>query len=87
MQIGVRWRAGHDPHPRVPRELATVCAQLDHEQPCEGSWTLTWLEGLPRCERSDGTRVLLLANHRVQTLAPHEGEFYDEDDDDWLGGA
>lgn len=71
MQLGSRWQAGHAPHPGVPATLheAIATAELGLGRgsgPESGSapaaagasWTLTWLEGLPRVELVDGTGTL-----------------------------
>lgn len=86
MRIGVRWNAGEEPHVSVPDQLRDAIRQVD-EDSLVSSWTLTWLEGLPLCSRSDGTVVRLTADGAVSVkysesnTAPSPD---DGDDDDWL---
>lgn len=50
MRMGARWRAGEPPHQGVPAGLHAAIAAQEREHPDGSSWTLTWLEGRPRCE-------------------------------------
>lgn len=84
MRIGMRWSAGQPPHPQVPQELCEAISWVDRRAPVDTSWTLTWLEGRPRCERGDGYRVVLGSSNEVDILAPGDDEPYDDDEDDWL---
>ncbi|MCW2287797.1 hypothetical protein EDF60_1286 [Leucobacter luti] len=49
MQLGARWSVGQTPHRGVPPELHAEIAAQEARFPAAGSWTLTWLEGRPRC--------------------------------------
>ncbi len=49
MQLGARWRVGATPHRGVPRELYSEIQAQEAAFPAAESWTLTWLEGRPRC--------------------------------------
>lgn len=91
MQMGVRWAVGSPPHRSVPLALHTAIAEAEDE--ADGgsslsSWTLTWLEGLPRLAL-DGELCLTLDSHgaplRVRGGSGHHGETHEqEEDDDWL---
>ncbi|WP_217132298.1 Fe-S oxidoreductase [Leucobacter chinensis] len=86
MRIGVRWGAGTRPHPTVPVELHEAIEALDADG-LEGSWTLTWLEGLPVCTRSDDAVITLDRNGSVVTgtMESTVSDAVDgDDDDDWL---
>lgn len=61
MQLGVRWRAGEPPHRSVPSELRPGILDQEQAHPEAGSWTLTWLEGRPRCALDDLVVVALNA--------------------------
>ncbi|MDI6024423.1 Fe-S oxidoreductase [Leucobacter sp. UT-8R-CII-1-4] len=83
MQLGARWRVGDPPHRSVPPSLHQAIAEAELAHPSAASWTLTWLEGRPRCELDDLALVTLTAtgdvsSSQLQTLS---GE---DDDDDWL---
>lgn len=85
MRIGVRWGSGASPPPSVPKDLHEAIASLDNGADSAQSWTLTWLEGLPVCERSDGVTVRLTHDGRVavsDSSVLHPAD--DEEDDDWL---
>lgn len=88
MQIGVRWPAGETPHGQVPDVLRETIAHVDATSAAtNASWTLTWLEGRPRCERSDGFLVTLSSTNTVEMQQPGTTSPYDDDeDDDWLRG-
>lgn len=87
MQLGARWKAGEPPHRSVPQALHQAIARLETEHPTGESWTLTWLEGRPRCALDD--LALLTINGAGQvSLEPLSfdatGLQQDDDDDDWL---
>lgn len=96
MQLGARWAAGSPPHPSVPSSLHEAIAGQEAAHPDAESWTLTWLEGRPRCQLSDGVIVTIDAAGAVQVLDapggagafdPIGGPAHDDDDDDddaWL---
>ena len=82
MQLGARWRVGDAPHRGVPPELHAVIAEQEALHPEAGSWTLTWLEGRPRCAL-DG--LVLVTLDGVETLrGASDGEPSADEDDDWL---
>lgn len=80
MQLGARWRVGEPPHRSVPAELHAEVARQEAAHPEASSWTLTWLEGKPRCALDDLVVVTPAGVERagdgVATMA--------EEDDDWL---
>ncbi len=83
MQLGARWNAGDPPHRSVPPTLHDAISALEGAHPQAESWTLTWLEGLPRCELDDLARVTL--SHSGEVLSQAIGSVDSEDDeDDWL---
>lgn len=82
MQLGRRWRAGEPPHPGVPGSLHTAIASQEAEFPEGRSWTMTWLEGLARCELDGLVRVAQTPGDGVQVS--RLGEPDDDEDDDWL---
>lgn len=92
MQVGVRWRAGDPPHRGVPQILHAAIAAQEAAYPDAASWTLTWLEGRPRCALDDCTVVGLdvagavsIETDGIQAgLATPDAGLPDEDDDDWL---
>lgn len=92
MQLGARWRVGDPPHPSVPRELHETIAEQEARHPTVDAWTLTWLEGRPRCALGDMVLVELDAAGapRVTTLEPWSADTPAMDDgddsDDWLSG-
>ena len=49
MQLGSRWRVGDPPHRGAPPQLHAAIAAQERTHPGASSWTLTWLEGRPRC--------------------------------------
>lgn len=85
MQLGARWRVGDPPHRTVPPELHEAIAATETnagDAAAGGSWTVTWLEGRPRCElalSTGGTPLLVTFNSLVSDSLEEE-----EDDDDWL---
>lgn len=92
MQLGARWAAGSPPHRSVPTRVHGAIAEQEAAHPGADSWTLTWLEGRPRCELT-GTgsapvvRVTVdAAGHVVIESADSSGAASDaaETDDDWL---
>ncbi len=93
MQLGVRWRAGDAPHRGVPPELHDAIRAQEHAHPGAHSWTLTWLEGRPRCALDDLVVITVYASGetRVEGAADAasdtsgtDTERQAEDDDDWL---
>lgn len=96
MRLGARWRAGAPPHPSVPAELHEAIAEVERAErrrteQAAPSWTLTWLEGRPRCELGS-TLVTLNANGEVVVTPRVAGAGGSDDgivddgivDDDWL---
>lgn len=81
MRLGSRWEVGASPHPSVPRELLDAIAEQEQRHAGAGSWTLTWLEGRPRCALDDLVTVTLGAEGNVVIEEEREDP---EDDDDWL---
>lgn len=79
MQLGARWRTGDPPHRSVPAALHPLIAQQEAEHPGAHSWTLTFLEGRPRCELDHLVVVGLDAAGVAKVLTESE-----DDDDDWL---
>lgn len=96
MRLGARWQTGTPPHRSVPEALHATIAEQEGRYPDAGSWTLTWLEGRPRCELDSVVFVALDVVGRVRTgplsavgePAPTEHNRalaeHDADDDDWL---
>lgn len=79
MQLGTRWRVGQPPHASVPSALLPVITAAEREHPEASAWTLTWLEGRPRCALDDLILVTLDGAESLRsTAAPLD------DDDDWL---
>lgn len=89
MQLGVRWRAGDPPHSSVPASLHEAIAEQESAHPTAHSWTLTWLEGRPRCELDDLVLIALGADGRISLgsdASPSVNNHLSDDgeDDDWL---
>ncbi|MBL3687068.1 Fe-S oxidoreductase [Leucobacter zeae] len=91
MRMGARWRAGDPPHRGVPPELHAPIAEQEALHPGASSWTLTWLEGRPRCALDDLVLVTLdgvvpLQGAGTPGTEAGPGGALDEDDedDDWL---
>lgn len=89
MQLGSRWLVGEQPHRGVPSELHTAIQEQEELHPSAHSWTLTWLEGRPRCQLDDCLIVTIDRDgaHQVITLTGQSGNDIisgDDDDDDWL---
>lgn len=82
MQLGARWRVGDIPHRGVPPQLHGAIAEQEATYPAASAWTLTFLEGRPRCALDDLVIVTLTATGTVasETLGTPEAD----DDDDWL---
>lgn len=78
MQLGARWSLGAPPHQSVPPVLHAAIAAAEAEHPDAGSWTLTWLEGRPRCALDDVALVTLTAT------GDPVSETEDDEADDWL---
>lgn len=90
MQLGARWRVGDPPHPGVPDPLHDTIRAVEAEHPGAVSWTLTWLEGRPRCALDDRVLITVDASGTVlvgETSGPAYAEDHDlpDEDDDWLG--
>lgn len=79
MQMGARWQAGDPPHRSVPAALHQEITRQEALHPAADSWTLTWLEGLPRCALDD-TALLTLDGGGHAMLEVQS----DDEDDDWL---
>ncbi|QZY52075.1 Fe-S oxidoreductase [Leucobacter tenebrionis] len=94
MQLGARWRVGDAPHRGVPPLLHPVIAEQEEAHPDAGSWTLTWLEGRPRCALDDLVIVTLDTAGEPRVLPGSSGADHGagargtpdgiDDDDDWL---
>lgn len=94
MRLGARWRVGDPPHPSVPAALHAEIAAQEALRPQAQAWTLTWLEGRPRCELDGLVVVALSPEGRVTATALGEGaaggtmggagSVPDDEDDDWL---
>ena len=92
MQLGARWRVGDPPHRSVPPTLYDSIALQEAQHPGAASWTLTWLEGRPRCALDDLVIVTLDAEGRpalISASSEHsipgtDPDDDDDDDDDWL---
>ncbi|PII81496.1 Fe-S oxidoreductase [Leucobacter sp. OLJS4] len=80
MQLGTRWQVGQPPHASVPSALLPLIAAAEQQHPEASAWTLTWLEGRPRCALDD---LLLVTLDGTESLGAVE-DAHDEDDDDWL---
>ena len=91
MRLGARWQVGDAPHASVPSALHAVIAEREAANPTATSWTLTWLEGRPRCELDTGESVELNAAGEIQVVQRAVGDegridgIVDSEDDDWLG--
>lgn len=87
MQLGSRWRVNEPPHRSVPFELHETIREQEQQHPHAHSWTLTWLEGRPRCDL-DGTLIVTLSREGAVQVIPSSQngdlEVDDDDDDDWL---
>lgn len=77
MQLGVRWRAGETPHPSVPSELHAALLAQEAVFAGAHSWTLTWLEGRPRCLLDDLVLVWIDARGEVRTQSAEQGDHTD----------
>lgn len=86
MQLGARWRVGDPPHRGVPSALYAAIAEQERAHPGAGSWTLTWLEGRPRCSLDDLVMLELTASGetRISALGGAGDATPQHDDDDWL---
>lgn len=79
MQLGARWRVGDPPHRSVPASLHSAIQEQELAHPSAGAWTLTWLEGRPRCALDDLVVVTLDGQEPLGRTADE-----DDDADDWL---
>lgn len=79
MQLGTRWRVGQPPHASVPSALLPMISAAEQQYPEASAWTLTWLEGRPRCALDD---LLLVTLEGTESLRTTEEAL--DDDDDWL---
>lgn len=87
MQLGARWRVGDPPHRSVPRGLHETIAMQEAAHSGAASWTLTWLEGRPRCALDNLVIVTLDTAGRpalISVGSEHSSPGADADDDDWL---
>lgn len=84
MRMGARWRAGEPPHQGVPAGLHAAIAAQEREHPDGSSWTLTWLEGRPRCALDDVALVMLDTSGTVRVESSLAADGDDAEDDDWL---
>lgn len=69
MQLGARWRVGETPHRGVPPLLHDTIAAQEAAHPGSHSWTLTFLEGRPRCALDDLVLVSIDAAGRVSVAS------------------
>lgn len=83
MQLGARWRVGDPPHRSVPPTLHGAISEAERTHPGAVSWTLTWLEGRPRCELDDLALVTVTATGEISS-SQLQGAGGEDDDDDWL---
>ena len=81
MRLGARWGAGTPPHPGVPGSLHAEIAAQEARHAGADSWTLTWLEGRPRCQLD--AAVIVTLDPSGDVAVEHLGE-PEADDDDWL---
>ncbi|UOR03107.1 Fe-S oxidoreductase [Leucobacter allii] len=72
MQLGARWAAGSPPHRGVPAALHGEIAAQEAAHPRASAWTLTWLEGRPRCALDDAIVVTLDRSGAVVSRAVAE---------------
>ena len=79
MRLGARWLVGETPHHAVPVALHEVIAEQERNHPGAQAWTLTWLEGRPRCQLDE----LLVVTLDGVSEEPAAGNG-DDDNDDWL---
>lgn len=84
MQLGARWRSGETPHRSVPDSLHDEIATQEALHPRAEAWTLTWLEGRPRCALDDAVIISLTASGEVLVEGELTDVATDEADDDWL---
>ncbi len=85
MQLGARWRVGEAPHRGVPDSLHSMIREQEHAFPEAHAWTLTWLEGRPRCALDDLVIVTLVGVEQAAgSGSPGGAAGTDDDDDDWL---
>lgn len=87
MQLGVRWHAGDPPHRSAPPALHRAILEQETAHPEATSWTLTWLEGRPRCALDDVALLTLDHADRAILIEPISGPAdadASDDDDDWL---
>lgn len=82
MQLGARWRAGETPHRGVPPTLHEAIAAQEAAHPDAHSWTLTFLEGRPRCALDDLVLVTVDAASRVVVTS-----LRGDSDTDGVGGS
>lgn len=84
MQLGSRWQAGDAPHRSVPGALHQEILAQELANPDANSWTLTWLEGRPRCTLDGQVTVTLTPQGRVVVESGITGDIQGDEDDDWL---
>lgn len=84
MQLGIRWRAGEKVHHSVPHEMHDAIRTQETEHPDAEFWTLSWLEGRPRCAL-DSTLILTIDSAgRVVIEGEPSGVTHQDSEDDWL---
>lgn len=84
MQLGARWRVAEKPHRSVPPELYSAIAEQEAAHPSAASWTLTFLEGRPRCALEDLVIVTLDPAGAVKIERLDTSSSEEDSDDDWL---
>lgn len=89
MQLGARWQVGQTPHRSVPETLHSGIAREEAAHPTAVAWTLTWLEGRPRCALDDLLVLSLDADGTVCTESMRNDSLRQagtelDDEDDWL---
>lgn len=87
MQLGTRWRVGDTPPAQLPQQLVAEIRSFEAahgDDLGDASWTLTYLEGLPRLTYGDGRTLTLHRSGEPQWLEAAEIPGSEDDDDAWL---
>lgn len=84
MRLGMRWQAGDPPHKSVPLELHQAILEQEQIFVGAGAWTLTWLEGRPRCALDNEVIVSINARGEVQIESQRSDQADEVHDDSWL---
>jgi hypothetical protein len=87
VQLGARWAAGASPHRGGPPELHAAIAEQEAAHPEADSWTLTWLEGRPRCLLGGAGLepvALVTADGTGSVVVESVAANHEDDEDDWL---